>query len=41
MLKADYHRVHGTSWLPQADNPNPDKTVQDWDLYGVQVSFKF
>ncbi len=41
MLKADYHHVHGTAWLPQADNPVPDKTVQDWELYGLQLSFKF
>jgi hypothetical protein len=41
MVRADYHRVHGTAWLPQADNIDPDKTVQDWDLYGLQLSFRF
>ncbi len=41
MIRGDYHRVRGTSWLPQADNPDPFKTAQDWDLYGVQLSFKF
>ncbi len=41
MVRADYTRVHGTAWLPQADNPNPFKTAQDWDLYGLQLSFKF
>ncbi|MDO9103746.1 MAG: hypothetical protein Q7U57_02165 [Methylovulum sp.] len=41
MLRADYHRVHGTAWLSQADNPDRQQTVQDWDLYGLQVSFKF
>lgn len=41
MVRADYHRVHGTAWLPQADNPDPYKTNQDWDLYGLQLSFKF
>jgi hypothetical protein len=42
MLRADYHRIHGTAWLSQADN-NPDtrSTTQDWDLYGLQLSFKF
>lgn len=41
MVRADYHRVHGTAWLPQADNIDPTKTVQDWDLYGLQLSFRF
>ncbi|ESS73848.1 hypothetical protein MGMO_9c00440 [Methyloglobulus morosus KoM1] len=41
MVRADYSRVHGTAWLPQADNPDPNKTKQDWDLYGLQLSFKF
>jgi len=41
MLRADYHRIHGTAWLSQADNPDRQLTVQDWDLYGLQVSFKF
>lgn len=41
MARADYTRVHGTSWLPQADNPDPFKTVQDWDLFAMQLSFKF
>jgi hypothetical protein len=41
MVRADYHRVHGTAWLPQADNIDPDKSVQDWDLYGLQLSFRF
>ena len=41
MLRGDYTRVHGTSWLPQADNPDPALTTQDWDLYGLQLSFKF
>ena len=41
MVRTDYTRVHGTAWLPQADNPDPNKTIQDWDLYGLQLSFKF
>ncbi|TAL55982.1 MAG: hypothetical protein EPN89_00015 [Methylovulum sp.] len=41
MLRADYHRIHGTAWLSQADNPDRQLTVQDWNLYGLQISFKF
>jgi len=41
MLRTEYHRIHGTAWLPQADNPDRGLTVQDWDLYGLQLSFRF
>jgi hypothetical protein len=41
MLRGDYTLVHGTAWLPQADNPVVTRDVQDWDLYGLQLSFKF
>jgi hypothetical protein len=41
MLRADYHRIHGTAALSQADNPDRRMTRQDWDLYGLQLSFRF
>jgi hypothetical protein len=41
MIRGEYHKVHGTAWLPQMDNLDPNQTVQDWDLYGLQLSFKF
>jgi hypothetical protein len=41
MVRGEYHRVHGTMWLPQADNPDPLQTEPDWDLFGVQTSFRF
>jgi predicted porin len=42
MVRGEYHRVHGTMWLPQADNPDRlHTTAQDWDLFGVQISFRF
>jgi hypothetical protein len=41
MLRAEYHRVHGTAWLSQADNQDRQMTVQDWNLYGLQLSFRF
>ncbi|WP_411725645.1 hypothetical protein [Methyloglobulus sp.] len=41
MLRGDNNRIHGTAWLPQADNPVPSQTIQDWDLYGLQLSSKF
>jgi hypothetical protein len=41
MVRGEYHRVHGTMWLPQADNPDRLHTVEDWDLFGLQTSFRF
>lgn len=41
MIRTEYHRVHGTAWLAQADNPDGSKTKQDWDLYALQLSFRF
>ncbi|NOT12701.1 MAG: TonB-dependent receptor [Methylococcaceae bacterium] len=41
MLRADYHRIHGTAVLSQADNPDRQLTRPDWDLYGLQLSFRF
>ncbi len=41
MIRGDYYRNHGTSWLSQSDNPNKSLTVQDWDLFALQLSYKF
>lgn len=41
MIRAEYHRVHGTAWLAQADNLDRSDTEQDWDLYALQLSYRF
>jgi len=41
MLRTEYHRIHGTAWLAQADNQDNSKTRQDWDLYALQLSYRF
>ena len=41
MVRTEYHRVHGTAWLIQADNQNRSQTSQDWDLYALQLSYRF
>ncbi len=41
MVRTEYHRIHGTAWLAQADNADRSKTRQDWDLYALQFSFHF
>ncbi len=41
MLRTEYHRVHGTAWIANADNRDISQTKQDWDLYIVQLSYRF
>jgi hypothetical protein len=41
MLRAEYHRVDGTAWLPGLDNPNALATERKWDLFGLLGSFRF
>ncbi|MBS3953256.1 MAG: hypothetical protein KGZ88_09930 [Methylomicrobium sp.] len=41
MLRAEYHRIEGTAWMPSADNPDPNSTQKYWDLYGLQLSYRF
>ncbi|MDO9240261.1 MAG: hypothetical protein Q7U30_09605 [Methylicorpusculum sp.] len=41
MLRAEYHRIEGTAWIPSADNPDPNSTQKYWDLYGLQLSYRF
>jgi hypothetical protein len=41
MLRAEYHRIEGTAWIPSADNPDPNGTQKYWDLYGLQLSYRF
>ena len=41
MLRAEYHRVNGTGYLPIQDNPNPSTLVQRWDMFMLLASFRF
>ncbi len=41
MLRAEYHRVDGTGYLPIQDNPNPSTLVQRWDMFMLLASFRF
>ncbi len=41
MLRAEYHRVDGTGYLPVQDNPNPSALVQHWDMFMLLASFRF
>jgi hypothetical protein len=41
MLRAEYHRVNGTAWLPPQDNPDPTTLEREWDLFALLIAFKF
>ncbi len=41
MLRAEYHRVHGTGWLAVSENPNPRQLQPDWDLFALLISLRF
>jgi len=41
MVRAEYHRVNGTAWLPLQDNPDPSQWVRKWNMFSLQVSVRF
>jgi len=41
MLRAEYHRVDGTAWLPLLDNPDLTTAEQNWDLFAILASYRF
>lgn len=41
MVRAEYHRVDGTAWLPLQDNPDPSQWVRKWNMFSLQVSVRF
>ncbi len=40
MLRAEYHRVEGTSWLSSRENDLAE-TEKDWDMFSILASFRF
>jgi len=41
MLRAEYHRVDGTGYLPVQDNPNPSSLERRWNMFMLLASFRF
>ncbi|MGX2040525.1 hypothetical protein ACWJKU_10395 [Methylocaldum sp. MU1018] len=41
MARVEYHRIHGTGWLAATENPDPRKLEPDWDLFALELSFRF
>jgi len=41
MVRAEYHRVHGTSTISVIDNPDLMNAVDDWNIYALQAAYRF
>ncbi|MGH8646383.1 MAG: hypothetical protein ACREX4_18760, partial [Gammaproteobacteria bacterium] len=41
MVRAEYHHVDGTAWLPLEDNPNLGSLAPHWDIFALLASFRF
>lgn len=41
LLRAEYHNVDGTGWLPIPDNQPLEATEEHWDMYLLQGSYRF
>jgi hypothetical protein len=41
LLRAEYHNVDGTGWLPIPDNPDLGATERHWDMFLLQAALRF
>jgi hypothetical protein len=42
MLRAEWHHVDGTAWLPPADNPGPpDANEPEWNMFLFQFAYRY
>jgi len=41
MLRAEYHDIDGTGWLPFVDNPDIFATERHWRLFSILASYRF
>lgn len=41
MLRAEYHHVDGTAWLPGPDNPDFLSREQRWNMWLLQAAYRF
>jgi hypothetical protein len=41
MLRAEYHHVKGTGWLPGPDNPDFSSREQRWNMWLLQAAYRF
>jgi hypothetical protein len=41
MFRAEYQRNNGTLILSNKENPRPDLTKEDWDMFSLSISYRF
>jgi hypothetical protein len=41
MLRAEYHHVNGTAWIPGPDNPSVTDREQRWNMWLLQGAYRF
>jgi hypothetical protein len=41
MLRAEYHLIQGTAWLPIQENPDFAARSPDWRLFSLLLSYRF
>ncbi|MFC6669194.1 hypothetical protein [Marinobacterium aestuariivivens] len=41
LLRAEWHLVRGTLWLPRQDNPEPSGLEKNWNLHALQATYRF
>lgn len=41
MIRAEYSRVHGAAAVSLLDNPNINDLALDWNVYGLQIAYRF
>jgi len=41
MVRAEYHRIQGGSSISMIDNPVQQQFVEHWNVYALQVAFRF
>ncbi|NOR81097.1 MAG: hypothetical protein GQ529_09755 [Methyloprofundus sp.] len=41
MVRAEYQRVHGASAVSLLDNPEISELALDWNVYALQIAFRF
>ena len=41
MVRAEYHRMHGAATISLLDNPDLTQIAKDWNIYALQIAFRF
>ena len=41
LIRAEYHYVDGTGWLPEQDNTDNSDTARYWNIFALQVTYRF